>query len=354
MCLYPRLIDNPKYRKNKKNGGNVPIPSDNRVKLVPIGCGRCIECKKAKQREWQVRLLEEIKHDDRGKFITFTFNRESLNKLRNEVGTIKIKDGIRKTIKLKNGKTRNYYNYVYADNPNIIDGYDLDNKAVKRGVRLFLERWRQESGKSVKHWFVTELGQKGTERIHIHGFLFTRKNTEYIEKKWLYGHVYIGDYVNEKSINYMVKYFSKIDEAHRTYEPIILTSAGIGKGYFKRNDSKRHIYKKEKTREYYVTNTGHKLALPIYYRNYLFTEEQREQLWLQKLDKEERWVMGMKIDISKGDDIYYKRLDTVRKRNREFLYGDNTINWKMRNYENARRNLKKFGDIKTNSKSPTG
>ena len=48
MCLYPKLIQNPKYKKNKKNGGNVPTPQDDRVLLVPIGCGKCFECMKQK------------------------------------------------------------------------------------------------------------------------------------------------------------------------------------------------------------------------------------------------------------------------------------------------------------------
>ena len=44
------------------------------------------------------------------------------------------------------------------------------------------------------------------------------------------------------------------------------------------------------TREYYKTETGHKQALPIYWRNKIYSEEEREKLWLQKLDKEERYV----------------------------------------------------------------
>ena len=45
MCLYPRLIKNRKYIANKKNGGNIPPVSDLRVLVVPVGCGKCIECK---------------------------------------------------------------------------------------------------------------------------------------------------------------------------------------------------------------------------------------------------------------------------------------------------------------------
>ena len=53
MCLYPKLIKNRKYIANKKNGGAIPPVTDLRVIMVPVGCGKCIECLKQKGREWQ-------------------------------------------------------------------------------------------------------------------------------------------------------------------------------------------------------------------------------------------------------------------------------------------------------------
>ena len=78
MCLYPKLIKNRKYIANKKNGGNIPPVTDLRVLMVPVGCGKCIECKKQKSREWSIRLQEEIRHINNGKFVTLTFSEESL------------------------------------------------------------------------------------------------------------------------------------------------------------------------------------------------------------------------------------------------------------------------------------
>jgi hypothetical protein len=138
MCLYPKLVDNPKYKANKKNGGVIPPIHDKRVLLVPVGCGKCIECRKQKKREWQVRLLEDIKTNKNGKFVTLTFDRESLEKLQDDVGYIS-------------------------------DNYVQNNAVATLGVRRFLERWRKKYKKSVRHWLVTELGHTGTERIHLHG-----------------------------------------------------------------------------------------------------------------------------------------------------------------------------------------
>ena len=85
MCLYPRFMKNPKYKPNKKNGRKPPAITDKRVEYVPIGCGKCIECLKQKARGWQIRMLEEIKNDHTGKFVTLSFSNESFIKLASEV-----------------------------------------------------------------------------------------------------------------------------------------------------------------------------------------------------------------------------------------------------------------------------
>ena len=49
MCLYPKLILNKKYTGTKKNKGVIPTLTDERVKYVPVGCGKCMECMKKKK-----------------------------------------------------------------------------------------------------------------------------------------------------------------------------------------------------------------------------------------------------------------------------------------------------------------
>ena len=111
-------------------------------------------------------------------------------------------------------------------------------------MRLFLERWRKKYKKSVKHYFVTELGGNYTERIHLHGIMWTTKEqVKDIQKIWGYGYVHIGIDVSEKTVNYITKYMNKTDEKHKNYKGIILTSPGIGKNYINRQDSKLNKYK---------------------------------------------------------------------------------------------------------------
>ena len=309
MCLYPRLIRNRKYTETKKNGGNIPPIQDKRVLMVPVGCGKCIECKKQKARNWQVRLQEDIRVNKNAKFVTYTFSEHELQKLDNEIKKL--------------------------------SGYDRDNEICRLAVRRYTERWRKKYGKTLRHWLVTELGHANTERVHMHGIVWTDKVKD-IGDIWKYGKIWIGEYVNAKTINYIVKYVNKVDASHKTYNSKIFTSQGIGKEYVNRQDSKRNKYKKEKTIETYKTREGVELALPVYYRNKIYNEDERERLWLEKLDKEERYVCGVKVDISKGEDEYYKLLEMMRQKNKRLGYGDDAKNWELKKYENERRNLKKL------------
>lgn len=318
MCLYPKLIKNRKYIANKKNGGNIPPVNDERVLYVPVGCGKCIECLKQKAREWQIRMSEEIRVNKNGKFVTLTFSEESLIKLREQID-----DKI--NLKINKGEQ-----------------YSIENEIATRAVRLFLERWRKKFKKSVRHWLVTELGHNGTERIHLHGIIFTDETKEVIEERWGYGIIWVGEYVNERTINYIIKYVNKMDLDHKGYKPKVLASPGLGANYMNRTDWKINKYKGEETKETYIYKNGTKAALPIYYRNKIYNEEEREKLWLHKLDKEERWVCGEKIDISKDEKEYYNLLGYYRILNKRLGYGDDTKEWNQYDYNKKRKKLKKY------------
>ena len=203
MCLYPRLIRNRKYIANKKNGGNVPEMKDSRVALVPVGCGYCMECMKKKANEWKVRLLEEIKTDNTGKFVTLTFNNETYTRIAEQA-------------KKANDK---------------LEGYELDNAIASIAVREFLERWRKKYKESVKHWLITELGQTKTEHLHLHGIIWT-EDEKAIDERWnagkdgKVGFATIGNgvksYVSEKTVTYITKYVTKVDVVHKYYKPKII------------------------------------------------------------------------------------------------------------------------------------
>ena len=156
-----------------------------RTYYVPTKCGRCIECRQQRQREWIVRLSEELRENNNALFVTLTFDKEKIQKIK---------------------------------------GIDENDTATK-AIRHFLERCRKLTKKSPKHWCCTELGEENG-RIHLHGIFWCEK--ELILKCWQYGYVYIGEYVNEKTIMYITKYMLKINEKRPDFKGKVLSSAGIG------------------------------------------------------------------------------------------------------------------------------
>lgn len=335
MCLYPSLVRNPRYKKNKKNGGIIPAVKDIRTTMVPIGCNKCIECRKQKARGWQVRLLEDIKTHKNGIFVTLTFSNESYTQLAKKV------------------------------NPNYT-GYDLDNAIATYAVRKFLERWRKKYKVSLRHWLVTELGHGTTQHLHLHGIVWTNKviinpktgikeaAIDCISEKWQYGYVWPTkeniktNYVNESTINYSVKYISKMDFQHKLYNSIVLTSPGIGHNYTKSLDAIRNSFNQKnitKTNELYKTRSGHNIAMPTYWRNKIYSEEQRQQLWLMKLDKNERWVLGQRINVAYSDKYYKAALKSAQRLNEKLGYLGN-VTWELKRYENDLRSIKQAEKFK--------
>lgn len=306
MCLYPKLIKNKKYTSNKKNGGIIPAVKDERVLFVPVGCGRCIECTKQKANNWRVRLLEEIRNNRNYTFVTLTFSDMSLIYLRSKLKEL---------------------------------SYNIDNDIATKGLRYFLELWRKNNKTSVRHWLITELGQNNTERIHLHG-LIESLDVEQIKNTWKWGEVHTGTFVNEKTINYIIKYVTKVDSKHKNFVPKILCSRGLGSSYLNRYDSNLNKFKGKDTKEYYRTRDGIKLALPIYYRNKIYKEEEKEILWLNKLDKEERFVLGERVSVKDNEESYDRLVKYYREINKKLGYGDDSSNWDKKLYNRQKRMIK--------------
>lgn len=279
----------------KKNKGVVPPCPDERLRYVTAACGKCYECRKQKGRAWQVRLSEEVRNDPNVIFVTLTISDESWEK-------------IKKT-------------YIQLS----------DEDCIKKMVRLFLERVRKKTKKSLKHWLTTEKGGTNTERYHLHGLIWG-ENTETLTRSlWQYGFVFIGTFVNERTVNYITKYITKTDKKHKDFIPSILCSAGIGSGYLNRSDSELNRYRESKTNETYRLRNGVKLNLPIYYRNKLYTDEEREQLFLEKIKKGKVWICGRECNIK--DWKTYSQILKEEQIKAKQLHGDSPIDWDIAKYE---------------------
>lgn len=310
MCLYPRLMKNPRYK-----GGKEFLCDDRRKLYVAVGCGNCYECRKQKAQQWRVRLQEELKVQKHAYFVTLTFSNESLLELSKALNTLEC------------------------------------NATAGKGVRRFLERYRKKYGKSLRHWLITELGHEGTERIHLHGVIFSENviSMQELNELWKYGRADTGLYCNERSINYIVKYVTKIDEKHKNYRPDIFASAGIGKSFVTPRNKLMYKYIEGKSREDYRLNNGRQVALPMYYRNKFYTEEEREKLWTDRLDKGSLYVNGIEIknvNTTEGYAHYMRVLKAQQDWNRSIGYGDTTDKWKEEPYNITFRMLNKMNKNK--------
>lgn len=300
MCLYPKFILNKKYLAKDIHGKTKQL-KDIRAKYVPVGCGNCIECRQQKANSWRVRLCEEIKVHKYAYFVTLTFANDKLKKLCEETNNKEC------------------------------------NATATIAVRRFLERYRKKYGHSICHWLITELGHENTERIHIHGILFTETplaNDE-LQNIWKYGNTDTGKYCNIRTINYIVKYVTKIDNDHKGYHPIILCSAGLGKNYITNRVREIHKFAGRETKDYYRLPNGQKIAQPIYYRNQLYSADEREQLWLYRLDKHKTYIRGIEkgaLNTTQGYSDYLNTLKVQQADNIKLGYGDRSETWKEKEY----------------------
>lgn len=227
--------------------------------------------------------MEEFHYHKDCSFVTLTFSEENLLKYR-LLAQKELKDETKCNI------------------------YLTDNTAAKIAIRHYLERVRKRTGKSIKHWFITERGHTNTRRIHVHGIIWAsysqhgrgsnRPGDLDLTKEWKNGWTFNGDYVGEKTITYVSKYITKNDTDNIGFKGKICCSPGIGKEYILSYNGLRNRFKGKKTIETYRLSNGKEIGLPMYYRNNIYNEAERERLWMQLLDKEERWVLGKKIDIS--------------------------------------------------------
>lgn len=331
MCLYPKRLINKKYTPNKKNGGVVPEPPitgyndyghaiyDERVLMVNVPCGNCIECRKQKARNWQIRLNEEIKCHEYNYFMTLTFSPDGLKEILDRTKMTEC------------------------------------NAAAEYALRHCLERYRKKYGHSLKHWFVTELGHENTERIHMHGILLSDEPLTFnkIERKqngimatwdfWKYGIVFVGDYVNARSCNYIVKYMHKIDEDHKGFVGQVLASPGIGRAYTdKATNHLLHEYRPNNTIDYYRLNNGSKVKLPSYYKNKFINEDQKELIWREFMDKNKESIMGQNYEAKEaGNEVIGNIIHRAQETNKKLGYGDDSKEYRKREYNITKRMLVK-------------
>jgi hypothetical protein len=227
-----------------------------RPDLIPgkyqyVPCGDCIYCHHSRVNDWVFRLNQESKEHSLLSFATLT----------------------------------------YEQAPATAIGLDtLD----KRDIQLFFKRLRKNASKisqrnvKIKYFLVGEYGTI-TNRPHYHAIIFGATNNE-VENAWkgyynddtaaINGHVYFGQ-VEGNSIAYCAKYFESrwqpINDLDDREKPSSLMSKNLGLNFI----TPQMVNYFHNTLTPTLKIDGHWQSLPRYYRDRIFNETQKNQIFIK-------------------------------------------------------------------------
>lgn len=227
-------------------------------RTIPVPCGKCPACLKRRTSNWSFRLMQEFKVSDSAFFITLTYEREKC-----PVTPKRFMDLRKRDVQLFFKRLRKSHDGRGLKVCNRKTGYSPGNLPFK----------------SVKYFAVGEYGSRSF-RPHYHAIVFN-SSVELIEKAWGLGYVHFGE-VNEASVGYTLKYMqkpSKIplhanDDRQKEFQ---LMSKGLGSNYVTQAVKKWH--KAALTERMYCNlPDGKKIAMPRYYKDRIYTLEERSRV----------------------------------------------------------------------------
>lgn len=229
-CKAPVVIRNPYYIGN-------PIDE---LTHQEIPCGQCMSCLQSKSREWIFRIQQEAKTASCAFFSTFTLSDENL-------------------VLTESGQQT------------------LD----KRHMQLYFKSLRKAHSEKIKYFTVGEYGTK-TKRPHYHSIIFNARK-DLIESNWKLGIAHVGD-VTQDSIAYVTKYMMKMNKEwikqnveNGIQKEFALISKGLGLSYLQNPEVVKY-HTGDLRNSYLSDTTGYRYAMPRYYREKMYSEEQRAEL----------------------------------------------------------------------------
>lgn len=228
---------------------------------VRVGCGHCYNCRINKMRGWIFRLQQEYEVCNSAHFVTLTYEDQHLPIS-------------------ENGKA----------------------SLLKSDVQDFFKKLRHTQKMKITYYLVGEYGTR-FKRPHYHIILFNVLDQENIFKKWNKGTVHVGT-VTKQSISYTLEYMSKRSDVKKVLrndtwvmedtrlKEFSLYSKGIGSTYV---TEETIAYHKRNLKNMYInTYDNSKVSMPRFYRNLLFTEE--EKMAQTKIVQKETKKLDVEID----------------------------------------------------------
>lgn len=200
---------------------------------VPVPCGRCPPCKLRKVNGWVFRMLEESKISTSSHFVTLTYDTRTVPLSENGFMTLR-----------------------------------------KSDFQKYMKRLRKLCPDAIlKYYAVGEYGTNNN-RPHYHAIVFNVPDITFYHQAWGLGQIHIGTVTGE-SIAYTMKYIDKqkgkklhARDDRETEFPLM--SKKLGANYL--TDEIINYHQADISRLYATKEGGHRIALPRYYREKIYSE----------------------------------------------------------------------------------
>ncbi|QCQ84629.1 replication initiator protein [Blackfly microvirus SF02] len=226
-----------------KNSGEEKVP-----------CGKCPECRAGRASGWSFRLMQQDKISNHSHFITLTYDTTNV--------------------------------------PITPRGF-MDLR--RQDIQLFIKRLRKSQGKvtrkkhgasNIKYYVCGEYGTLNW-RPHYHAIIFNVR-MELLQDAWGLGEIHYGN-VSGASVGYTLKYISKPGRVpqHKNddrQKEFSLMSKGLGANYLTPKMVKWHKNDLE-NRMHLNLQGGKKCAMPRYYKNKLYSDQEKEILKQANLER---------------------------------------------------------------------
>lgn len=278
-CIAPIHIENPR-----------PLSQEER--FIPVPCGKCPNCLKRRAAQWIFRLKQQDKVSSSAHFVTLTYGEESVPISPNGFMTLR-----------------------------------------KTDVQKFFKRLRKANGKRsiIKYYLAGEYGST-FKRPHYHIILFNAR-PEDVTASWQFGGVDIGN-VSGASVGYVTGYVhkGKVVPEHKRDDrekEFSLMSKGLGLNYI--TQATKNYHWADPDRMYIVESGNTKVAMPRYYRDRLYIEEDVKRLGKKlryKIEENEQKKMADFVRRTGSLKGYSLSLEEAKKAYFENYFKDQKHNQK--------------------------
>jgi hypothetical protein len=252
-----------------------PFIVEHGAKRSEVPCGRCVSCLKKRVSNWSFRLIQEEKVCRTAHFITLTYDTQN----------VPITEDGRMTL-----DKRDLQLYFKRLRKSQFKRDQESCQACAGSNKICKQLQKSQCNKNkISYYAVGEYGSK-TQRPHYHLIIFNA-DIELIEKAWEKGAIHAGN-VQGASVGYTLKYIHKEKQADpntgkRTYRvgthpedsramEFSLMSKKLGENYI--NEKTIAWHHADLLGRYYLPYEGKKLPMSRYYRERIYSEEQKKQI----------------------------------------------------------------------------